>query len=1300
MKYSLWTRSVSLLLAVLMVLAIPAAAAEVPESQEDGASTAAADDTAAVQDPFDSSADTVLPEEDAQEGAESANETESPAQEPESPKETEPQPGTEVPDEAEDQPGTETPAVEEPRVYLDEKGDYLAPERLVLTLVSYADGESANRQKMEQYTGVVAFYDYNERDTEKMLEEPYFFYYEKGELQEEEERFVRTDRYLSLASAPTETVAVEGEEAQLVYLAEEVYVDPEAETHPDYLFAFNQAEGENGLYTGGVDGVAYVDGQTFDVPVILSQNETTGGEPTLVWEKQEGATGYQVYRRTGDTESWGTTPLATVGAGENTYTDRTANQTGTTYYYQVKAVKGGAVSGDGAVVSYTCYAIPTVTATAAAGGVQVTWTRDSAATGYRVLRKASNATSWTVAGDVSNPSSGSKVQWQDTGSVSNTTYTYAVRSYYGEKTEDREAYTVNVWSGLGTAASVYYLAAPVLTNVYSSAGGMTVTWSAVAGATQYFVYQKSSASGASWVRKATLGSSARSYTIPGVKAGESYYYTVKAATSTVDGPFYNTSADATNLVTYHGTPVVVTTNVATGVRVSWSKDAAATGYRVYRQVAGTAIWTRVADITKGTTTAYVDTAAVSNKTYSYTVRAYYGAVSGMAKDGQYTTNLWSGYTGSASLLYLAAPKLTAVYSTAGGMTVTWSAVAGATKYYVYQKSSASGAGWARKATLSSSYRTYTISDVKAGESYYYTVKAATETLDGPYYDTGLDKANLVTYHGTPTVTVANIANGIRVSWTRDTAATGYRLYRRASGESAWTTVANITKGTTVAYTDTGVTNNKTYYYTVRAYYGAISGISKDIKYTTNLWSGYTATAGHIYLSVPVLASTCQTTAAGIKVSWTKVAGAAGYAIYRRPANSSKWSCIKTLSSGTTEVYVDTSPTTAGTAYYYTVRAIASNKTLSYFDTTGSYAVYLPAPTLVSALVNSAKGTTVTWKGVSGATGYRIYRRTETGSWQLLTVTVSNSVLTYLDTAVKSNATTYYYTVMPYTSTVVNGKTLTVFGAYDSGITFSIPMSGSGWVKKDGNTYYVKNGFCLTGWQYLSRNGGNYKYYFDIKTGALVTNLYSYFGKSYRNLKCRITVCLNSSSSNPSYNTIYLYDSETDSYCIPAVSVRCVGNLSKTMYSNSSNTAFLKAGTGQRWLDSGSYEQYACYISGTYSWFHSALYFGSMSPNSFSSASYNSMVNNNNNSNGCVRMQCIYAFLIQDIMKNGYGKSNRVNVILKKRTSEAGPFGVPQVDKISSRKTDPTDPAVTGKFFYETSIWGVNAKAGASAWTYY
>lgn len=1332
-KYSLWTRSVSLLLAVLMVLAIPAAAVEVPESQADGASTAAEGGTDAVQqDPFDSSADTVLPAQDGQEDAGSVDETEDPAQETEAPKEpdapqvtepqqepeapqvTEPQQEPDAPQVTEPQQEPETPAAEETPVYLDQEGSYLAPEQLVLTLISFADGESANNRTLEQYTGIVAFYDYNERDTEKMLEHPYFFYYEKGVLQDEEERFSRADRYMSLASAPTKTTDGEGAE-QLVYLAEEVYVDPEAETHPDYLFAFNQADGDNGLYTGGVDGVAYTGGQTTVIKLTgLTQDAVNANRPTITWEHVDvDGVVYQIWRSTDGGSTWTMVGVDMGGLDGGFYTDHNATQAGTTYTYCVCAVyRDGSVTERGvSVLSYTFHAdLSNVKAVAAAGGVRISWSADNAATGYRVLRRVSDtqdsvdSAKWTEIADLSGSQS---VQWLDSTASSNVTYSYGVRAYYGAKEGDsREAYTAPVWNCAAHDFEVYYLAAPKLTNVYSTASGMTVTWSAVAGATKYNVYQKEAASGATWRQKGTVSASTRSLTISDVTAGSGYYYTVRAVNAEGQlSPYFDDSGDASKQITYHGTPAVALKN-GDGVVVSWSKDAAATGYRVYRQRAGTSGWSVVANVTSGKTTSYADTTAASGTSYVYTVRAYYGSVSNISKDVSYSSNRWSGYKASAALLYVAPAKLSRVYTSANGMTLTWNEVPKATGYWICVRQP-STTKWTRLALVNGG-KTTTYIDKKAvaGTSYIYTVVAVIQDSAGTEHKAGYFSAPAATCHVSPVITLATGSKGIGLAWTQDKAATGYRVLRKA-GNGSWETFANVTAAslagkTSGAYlmdSSAKLKSGTVYSYAVRAYYGDVSKLSSAALDYSNLWS-YFQTKSITYLATPVLKST-TTTEKGIKVSWSKVAGAAGYRVYRRAASSNSWSQVGTISNGTTEVFVDTSKMNAGASYYYNVRAVGSDKTsLSYFHTTGIYAIYLPAPELVSAVVSSS-GTLVKWNAVKGADGYRIYRRGDTGNWTLLSTIVGGSNLSFRDTAVKSDSATYYYTVRAYKTVTVSGKQTTLLGSFHStGITFSIPMSGSGWVKKNGNTYYVKNGYCLTGWQYLSRNGGNYKYYFDIKTGALVTNLYSYFGKSCRNLKCRIVVCLNSSDSNPSYNTIYLYDSATDSYCIPAVSIRCVGNLSKTMYSNSSNVAFLKAGTGQRWLDSGSYEQYACYISGTYSWFHSALYFGSKSPNSFSSSSYNSMVNNNNNSNGCVRMQCIYAFLIQDIMKNGYGKSNRVNVILRKRTSEAGPFGVPKVDKISSRKTDPTDPAVTGKFFYETSLWGVSAKAGASAWTSY
>ncbi|MGM9537848.1 MAG: hypothetical protein ACI3VN_05905 [Candidatus Onthomonas sp.] len=1276
MKHPFFTRSVSLLLAMLMVLSLPAAAVDAVNSAPDSQTAATA------QDPFDDQQDTALPEA----GDPSIS--------------TQMESGAQTDAEVSQQPDAVNP------VYFDSEGNYLAPKKLVVYITAYADPEQTadGRIAEEKYTGIVAFYDYNEEDPEKMLETPHFFYYKEGILQDEEPLFSTTDRYLSLADTPTEQASLaDGEETQPVYTAQEVYVVSDAEEHQSYLFAFNQDDEDNGLYTGEKDGVAYAAGVASAVHITgVTQDATTGGSPTLTWEAQEDAQQYQIYRREGADGAWA--QIGTTDASTTSYTDTSATKAGQTYYYYVQAVYAeGSSPAEADVMEFICRPIPQVTAVSAAGGVRLTWTQDADATGYRVFRMAQSSKSWVVVDDLTTAAGESKkLQWQDANASSDDTYTYYVRAYYGTQQGDsREAYTAPVWSGYQASSAVYYLAAPTLTNAYGTSNGMVLCWDKVAGAESYRVYRKD-ASGGDWVRLATNTTiTGTTFTDKTAEAGNSYYYTVRATKGSVLGPFFDLSNDPASAIAYHAIPAV-TLKAGDGIVVSWSKDTTATGYRVFRQKSGETRWTVVANLAGGSTVTYTDTSAVSGTAYTYTVRAYYGESQKLSSDNNYNTNLWSSYKASSALTYVATPQLEATYSDAGGLRTTWTAVPNATGYLVYRRNNNAGS-YTRIAQINNGKTTsYLDKTVTADAAYGYTVKATFKASDGNTYTSGYNNpTSSSVYHAAPTFKVAANATGNVIFWTLDSKATGYRIYRKVEDGST-TVLANVDAETLAdatqgRYEDKNLTSGTKYSYSIRAYYGttplAKTGVDKS-----NCWSAASSQTA-VFLSTPALSGTSMT-ASGVKISWTKVSGAAGYQVYRKKSGES-WTKVTTISNGSTEVYLDSSKLSTGATYFYTVRAVASDNTsLSSYNTTGVLAVYLPAPALESVLCSSS-GTTVKWKAVSGATGYMIYRKTANSSWERLAITADASTLAYKDTAVKDKNTAYYYTVKAYKTVTVNGKETNYQGAYDSnGMTFSITMSGSGWVKKDGNTYYVKDGICLVGWQYLSRNGGNYKYYFDTKTGALVTNLYSYFGKSYRNLKCRITVCINTNNSNPSYATIYLYDSETDSYCIPAVSVRCVGNPNKTMYSNKAKSAFLKAGTGQRWLDSGSYEQYASYISGTYSWFHSALYFGSMSPNSFSSSSYNSMVNNNNNSNGCVRMQCIYAYLIQDIMKNGYGKNNKVPVVLYKNTSNAGPFGVPKVDKISSRKTDPTDPAVTGKFFYDTSIWGVNAKADSKTWTYY
>ena len=1231
MKHPFLKRSICLLLAVLSVLAMPAYAlegvAQAEEAQSDGQKTVQSD-------PFDPSGE--------------ATEKETP----------------------------NVPEVEVPTVFVNEDGSYRAPEDIAVYVMRHMQETSLSNpsQADERYTGVVAFYDYAEGNEKTRLEHPYFFYYEKGELQDEDPAFYLAKGYLDLTEAPVADSSINPaageEEDRLVYVAEERYVDENAEEHPAYLFAFHQEEGENGLFTGDYEETAYVDG------LAVTAEGPGAAEPVQPETVQE----------TQAAESIDPAGPAKAPAADPEDPSDPSDPTDP--------------EPQGPTVVHT---VPTVTVKTVSAGIQIAWGADEYATGFRVYRKNGNG-DW---GRIADLTDGNAVSYVDTRAPSNANLSYTVRAYYGDTANMSDnPYDSGDWSGFTGTSPLYYLAAPV-PSAFGSESRITVSWNKVAGADSYVVYRTKS--DGSWERLATVSADKLSYADTTAVSGSGYYYTVRAYNEAHDAwsLFYDTRQDSINRVSLHATPVVELIPTTTGINVTWNKDAAATGYRIYRRLPdGTTIV--LTDITSGNTTSYVDTKVTNSQTYSYAVRAYYGDVTKLRSANTTSTpSVWSD-AAYVPWIFVKTPQFTNTYSDAGYMTVQWEAVAKASGYLIYRRSSPKDTwtilGYVTKGT------TYQDKTVQNGKSYYYAIRAyKTDAKGTKYFSINTNQTTATVYHAPLTVKVEEnpYVKGFLVSWSLDPKAVGYRINRLSS--SGNTIIANIpasaikSGATAGTYTDpaAGLKAGETYYYTVRAYYGTETLAKARGEVRTN-WSGFTWVKA-VYMAAPAMADFATNEPTGIKVKWNTVAGAEGYRVYRKTGNEN-FKLVGEVKGGNTNAYIDTTATKlpAGTACHYTVRAYSGSKEicLGFYDTVGSYALYLPKPGGVKVAPATSRGTTVTWNSVKGATSYTVFRHPQGGgSWtQLGTVTGTS----YVDASANKTTDRYIYTIRPSAAVTVNGKKVTIVGDYDrtgyqSGITWS-GEERNDWVKKNENTYYVdKNGFLLTGWQYLERNGRQYKYYFDENTGALVTNLYSYFGKEYRTVKCRIEVYINTkSSSNPSFLTIYVYDGATDSYCIPTVSVRCVGSPVNTIATNS---GYLGRGGGSRWASHMEGLQYATYIHGTPSYFHSVM-FRSNSNHALAYSTYNSLANNRNNSNGCIRMQCIYAYLIQDITHNGYGLHNRVPVRIYKNGSQPGPFGVPKMDKISSRSTEPTDPSITGKFFYSTSTVGVKVTGGAPAWTYY
>ena len=202
---------------------------------------------------------------------------------------------------------------------------------------------------------------------------------------------------------------------------------------------------------------------------------------------------------------------------------------------------------------------------------------------------------------------------------------------------------------------------------------------------------------------------------------------------------------------------------------------------------------------------------------------------------------------------------------------------------------------------------------------------------------------------------------------------------------------------------------------------------------------------------------------GVQISWNAVPGAEMYLVYRRGAGTNEWVCLGYTENATT--VIDTKAT-HNQYWRYSVRAINSYG-FSTFDENGKYLKYVGTPYL-SGISNATNGIYIKWGNVSGATGYRVYRRGAGEKYWTYITTVSTPYFT--DKAVKNSDGNYYrYTVRA----VVGG----VYSGYQDGLYIkrlsnptvkSVTNTNGGitvkWSAVKGTTgYYIYRKTATSGW---------------------------------------------------------------------------------------------------------------------------------------------------------------------------------------------------------------------------------------------
>lgn len=417
----------------------------------------------------------------------------------------------------------------------------------------------------------------------------------------------------------------------------------------------------------------------------------------------------------------------------------------------------------------------------------------------------------------------------------------------------------------------------------------------------------------------------------------------------------------------------------TSVKISWTGVSGITGvsYDVYRGST---------KLTTTTSTSYTDTGISPGKTYTFKVIA-----------------TKSGYTDSAAATLsftnksrLSKPSgLTATY-TVSNTKISWTAVEGATGYIIWRDST--------QLTTRTSTSYTDSSSGYIGSTHTYKVSATDST--GAKYDS--TQASISTNNNTPLPTPTNLTasnlsvDSVTLSWTM----TGYdflmppftfKVYRDS------TLLVSVTEPT---FTDGSISPGKTYTYQV---------IATKTGYTNSAAASVSVTNPAQLATPSGLSFTYTQTST--KLSWTAPTGTnIAYKVWRG-------STLLTSSPITAMSYTDS---TAGkaTSYTYYVSAVDTSG-VKYESAKSSKTSQNPSqlatPTNGNATYTQS-ATTISWKAVTNATAYKIYR----GSTLIAS---ANSTTSYTDTSAGTGSS-YTYKV-----------SATASGYYESG-QLSISTSNS------------------------------------------------------------------------------------------------------------------------------------------------------------------------------------------------------------------------------------------------------------------
>lgn len=296
---------------------------------------------------------------------------------------------------------------------------------------------------------------------------------------------------------------------------------------------------------------------------------------------------------------------------------------------------------------------------------------------------------------------------------------------------------------------------------------------------------------------------------------------------------------------------------------------------------------------------------------------------------------------------------------------------------------------------------YSNKNSKLPGTYSVTVK-----FKGSRYSGSLTQKYKLLVYSAKKLKASATTSSIRISWAKNSKASGYYLYAATSKNGTYKKIATIKSNKTTSYTYKNLKPAKNYYFKVKSYQKI--GSKTYTSACSDLLYGATKPE-----RVQSLKSTAQS-ASTIRLSWKRVSGASGYQIYRYDASAKKWKKIAVL--GSNIVQFTDKKLKSGTTQKYKVRAYRKNgSSVSYGSYSGVVTIGTKPSQVLSfkAVVQGKSAVKLSWQRVSGASGYQIYVYDRSRKKYVKVATVSKGSTVSKKLSSLKKGTTYQYKVRAY-----------------------------------------------------------------------------------------------------------------------------------------------------------------------------------------------------------------------------------------------------------------------------------------------